>query len=260
MASLPSMPWARGDMRTGVNTLGRELLLRRIAALTPLSPAEVALILSITEKPKLHAPGTTICPKSDGSPHPRLIVSGWACRPRILADGRRQMLAVLLPGDVLGDRGDRRPLALNPAVALTPVRTVGVAQLFEAASLMEPGFGGLADAMTELGRLEETRALDQIVRLGCQNAVQRTAHCFLEFYSRFREIGLTHGHSFPMPLTQETLGDFLGLSLVHMNRILTQLRRDRLAEVRDGAVIVHDFARLALLADLPDPTRVDRPN
>ena len=70
-----------------------------------------------------HAAGTSICPREDGSPHPRLIVGGWACRPRILPDGRRQMLGVLLPGDMMGDRGERRPLAMNPVIALTPVRT-----------------------------------------------------------------------------------------------------------------------------------------
>ena len=60
-----------------------------------------------------------------------------------------------------------------------------------------------------------------------------------------------------MPLTQEKLGDLLGLSLVHVNRVISQLRRDKLVDIRSGIVAIHDFARLSLLADRADPTQLD---
>lgn len=234
-------------------TLSTELLLRRLSALGPLAPREVELVLSLGEQPKGHAPGTSICPNDDGSPHARLIVSGWACRPRFLADGRRQVLGLLLPGDLMGDRGERRPLALNPVVALTPVRTIGVGRLVHMVRAQPEDYSGIARALAAMDRCEEMALLDHIVRLGVQNALQRMAHLLLELYHRLSKIGFVHNGSFPMPLTQDTLAELLGLSLVHVNRIVSQLRRDELVTMRSGVVTINDFARLALLGDRADP-------
>jgi CRP-like cAMP-binding protein len=231
-----------------------ELLLHRLRVFSPLAPHEVELVLSLAEQPKNHAAGTSICPHDDGSPHARLIVGGWACRPRILPDGRRQMLGLLLPGDMMGDRGERRPLALNPVVALTPVRTIGIGRLIHAVRHQPQDHPGIVRALAAIDRCEETALLDHVVRLGCQSALQRTAHLLLELHHRLSVIGFVHNGTYPMPLTQDTLGELLGLSLVHINRIVSQLRREKLAAIRGGVVTIEDFARLALLADRVDPT------
>jgi CRP-like cAMP-binding protein len=244
-----------GDPRGSGRVLSTELLLHRLRGLSMLSPREIELVLSLGEQPKPHAPGTSICPHDDGSPHSRLIVGGWACRPRILPDGRRQMLGLLLPGDLMGDRGDRRPLALNPVVALTPVRTIGTGRLVQAVKTRPEEYCGITRALAAIDRSEEMALLDHIVRLGCQSARQRMAHLLLELYQRMSTIGFVHNGSFPMPLTQDTLAELLGLSLVHVNRIVSQLRREKIVSIRSGVVTIADFARLALLADRADPTR-----
>lgn len=238
----------------GPRAITSELQLHRFRKFASLAPHEIQLVRSLAEQPKNHAAGTGICPREDGSPHPRLIVGGWACRPRILPDGRRQMLGVLLPGDMMGDRGDRRPLALNPVVALTPVRTIGIGRMVQAVR-NEPGeYPAIVRALAAIDRCEEMALLDHVVRLGCQSALQRTAHLLLELHHRLSIIGFVHNGTFPMPLTQDTLGELLGLSLVHINRIVSQLRREELAVIRGGVVAIQDFARLALLADRIDPT------
>ena len=234
--------------------LSTELLLYRLRSLADLSSAETALILSLGEQPTPHAPGTTICPHEDGSPHPRLIVSGWACRPRILPDGRRQVLGLLLPGDMMGDRGDRRPLALNPVVALTQVRTISLARLVVAVREKPEHFPGIVRALASIDRAEESWLLDHVVRLGVQSARQRMGHLLLELHQRMAAIGFVHDGSFPLPLTQDILGELLGLSLVHVNRTAAQLRREKLSTIRGGIVTIHDFSRLANLADRVDPT------
>ncbi|WBH18090.1 Crp/Fnr family transcriptional regulator [Sphingomonas radiodurans] len=234
--------------------LSTELLLYRLRHLADLSSTEISLILSMGEQPKPHAPGTTICPHDDGSPHARLIVSGWACRPRILPDGRRQVLGLLIPGDLMGDRGERRPLALNPVVALTPVRTISVARLMMAVRDKPEHYPGILRALATIDRAEESWLLDHVVRLGVQSARQRMSHLLLELHQRLAAIGFVHNGSFPLPLTQDMLGELLGLSLVHVNRTAAQLRREGLATIRGGIVEVHDFAMLAMLADRADPT------
>ena len=245
------------DPRGSGRALTTELLLHRLRGLGALSSQEIELVLSLGEQPKAHAPGTSICPHDDGSPHARLIVGGWACRPRILPDGRRQMLGLLLPGDLMGDRGERRPLALNPVVALTPVRTIGIGRLVQAVCTQPDDYPGIVRALAAIDRGEEMALLDHIVRLGCQSARQRLSHLLLELHHRLSKIGFVHNGSFPMPLTQDTLAELLGLSLVHINRIVSQLRREKLVVMRSGVVTINDFARLALLADRADPTRTD---
>jgi CRP-like cAMP-binding protein len=234
--------------------LSTELLLHRLRGLSILAPHEIELLLSLGEQPKHHAPGTTICPHEDGSPHSRLIVGGWACRPRMLLDGRRQMLGLLLPGDMMGDRGERRPLALNPVIALTSLRTIGVGPLIQAVRTRPEDYPGLTGALAEIDRAEEAALLDHVVRLGCQSARQRICHLLLELYQRLAAIGFVHNNAYPMPLTQDTLGELLGLSLVHLHRVISQLRREKLVLIRSGVVTIEDFPRLALLADRMDPT------
>lgn len=243
----PADPPRLGD------AIGAELLLRRLRRLATLGGEEINLLLSLNDHAKTHAPGSMICPHGDGSPHPRLIASGWACRPRIMPDGRRQLLGLVLPGDLIGDRGERRPLALNPAMALTQVRTVGAGRLFDALASRPDAYPQLRLALAQVDRVEEAQLIEHVVRLGCQTALQRTANALLEMHGRLAAIGFTHDGTFPMPLTQDTLGDLLGLSLVHVNRIVAQLKRERLVRMRGGVVEVEDFARLALLADRVDP-------
>lgn len=231
-----------------------ELLLQRLRSVTTLTMAETEFLLSLQQKVRIHGAGSQIMPDGDGTHHPRLITTGWACRPRILADGRCQILSILLPGDFIGDGGDGRPLALTPIVALTEVRTISVKLLFDAIAREPSRYRGLAEGLRYLTRLEEAQLLDHVVRLGRQTAMQRVAHCLLEFYHRLGAIGFVHAGSFSMPLTQELLGDTLGLSLVHVNRTLSQLKRIGLIKVASGSVTVLDADSLAGIADFVPPS------
>ncbi|WP_340315610.1 Crp/Fnr family transcriptional regulator [Rhizorhabdus argentea] len=169
------------------------------------------------------------------------------------------MLSIQLPGDIVGDGGNRRPLEMSPVVALTSVRTISARPIFAAIARDPVQYGALADAVGQLSRMEEARLIDHVVRLGRQTAVQRVGHCLLELYHRSQAIGFVQSGCFPMPLTQEVLGDLLGLSLVHVNRVLSQLKRAALIEMQSGVVRVRDVDKLALLADYSLPLRQSMP-
>lgn len=231
-----------------------ELLLHRLRSIASLSGADADLLAGVHQKVRVHGSGSQILPEGEGHNHPRLITSGWACRPRILSDGRCQILSILLPGDIIGDNGDGRPLAVTPVVALTETRTISVKPLFDAVAREPVRHRNLGEALRQLSRLEEAQLLDHVVRLGRQTATQRVAHCLLEFYHRLSAIGFVHGGSFSMPLTQELLGDTLGLSLVHVNRTLSQLKRAGLIKVSSGSVTVLDVEALSHLADFLPPS------
>ena len=231
-----------------------ELLLHRLRSVASLSTAETELLMSPNQKVRIHGAGSQVMPDGDGSNHPRLLTTGWACRPRILSDGRCQILSILLPGDIIGDVGEGRPLALTPVMALTEARTISLKPLFDALAGEPTRYRSLGDGLRHLTRIEEAQLLDHVVRLGRQTALQRVAHCLLEFYHRLGAIGFVHAGSFSMPLTQELLGDTLGLSLVHVNRTLSQLKRIGLIKVASGSVTVLDADALATIADFVPPS------
>jgi hypothetical protein len=96
-------------------------------------------------------------------------------------------------------------------------------------------------------RVEEL-LFNHLVRMGRLNAEERLLHILLEFNDRLEAAGLVKGASYRLPVTQQMLGDALGLSLVHINRTLQELRRRKLVTLRRGHVTLHDRSRLANIA------------
>jgi CRP-like cAMP-binding protein len=107
----------------------------------------------------------------------------------------------------------------------------------------------LSDAAWNMISLEETFLSNQVMRLGRQSAYERLIHLLLEFHDRLKAKGAVEDGSFVMPFTQEVLSDALGLSTVHTNRILQQLRRERLIQTHAATVRLVDLVLLAEVAD-----------
>ena len=92
-----------------------------------------------------------------------------------------------------------------------------------------------------------------MIGLGRRNAYSRTAHLFCELLTRYEAVGLTRDDSFELAISQADLGDALGLSIVHVNRVLQRLRGERLIEMKNRRVTVLDRDRLETAAEF-DPT------
>jgi CRP-like cAMP-binding protein len=230
-----------------------EPLLAKLSVLAPLSQTDVALVRGLTALREQHQPGTELYGEGAGL-RPRVLLSGWACRMRMLPDGRRQIFSFLLPGDSIGV-SRAAPLALTTCIALTRVETADAGLLRDAAASDETT--GLGLACARAAGLEDAQLLDHVMRLGRQTAFERTAHLFLELRQRLAAAGLADGERFPLPLTQEVLADALGLSIVHVNRTLQQLRRDRLIEMKSGWVVLLEPDVLAARADFARSARRD---
>lgn len=156
---------------------------------------------------------------------------------RILPDGRRQFLSFLLPGELIGMCQHERPLAVSTVVAITPLRTCHAPDRAQHPSLRQAY--GISHA------LEEAYLLAQITRLGRLSAVERLADVMLELRERLALAGQVRGGGFEMPLTQEMLADVLGLTPVHINRMIQQARREGWLEWRARRVAIRDAAALA---------------
>ena len=219
------------------------------SALASLSDTENDLLRNLAEKTRYHPPYRDIHAAEVAPPPPRMIVAGWAAQYRQLANGQRQIVSLRLPGDFVAPWKPLRLPSSCAVAALTELETVNAQPLAEAG----PAHPGLAQAVHVMAHLETTLLDDQIMRLGRQTAGGRFAHLMLELHERLGRVGLAEDGRFAMPLTQEALADVLGFSVVHVNRTVQQLRRDRLLDVRNGMVVLTQRDRLQELANWTPP-------
>jgi CRP-like cAMP-binding protein len=183
---------------------------------------------------------------------PQFIMSGWAARVRELGDSRRQIITVLLPGDPIGLAMRAHPLALTHVVALTPMRTVDAPEIAVAWRERER-VPALAAALDLAAAEDEFFMIGHAVRLGRQTAYERIAHWFMELDYRLSSRGLSSNGSFPLPVTQETLADAVGLSVVHVNRTLQQMRREGRIELTRGRLAILDREALRTAGEFHPP-------
>ena len=248
------------------------MLLRRLGRLAELSAGEAEDVRLRCNDRRQHAARSELYGEGALCPA-RFILSGWGARHHILSDGRRQIVSLLLPGDLVGPSLQPRLPSACSGVALTAMETIDVAPLAEHAYAVAPAQSGLSRAFHLLDRLDEAAARNQIVRLGRQTAYERTLHLLLELRDRLAPpglagtgleetglegIGLEVPDRYVMPLTQEVLADVLGITVVHVNRTLQQARREGLIELKAGSVTLRQTNLIEAVADWhPIPKMAD---
>lgn len=220
---------------------------------TDISKAESSILMRHLGPLQTHRPNVRFITEGELLDKPRLIRSGWACRIRVLRDGRRQILNYYLPGDVMGFSTEPNQTALATYVSLTRLMTMDLSAVRGLLVERPQEFPDLAAACRRQRILEEYQLLSQITRIGRQKAYERVAHLLLEFHARLKRTGLTDGDSFQLPLTQEALADGLGLSAVHVNRTFKTLKRKNLVRLERGTVVLLEPALLADLACYREP-------
>lgn len=217
---------------------GRVPAIRRLASLGPISSeAERALMRAATASRALAAPRELT---REGRPVSGtfLILAGWAARVRLLEDGRRQIMSVLLPGDLIGHCHQPRPMAVSTVVALSEISYCAAPQPI--------GLPDLDRVYAISHALEEAHLLAHITRLGRLSAGERMLDLFLELRDRLSICGLVEEGSMAFPLTQEMLADAMGLTPVHVNRTLQLLRRHGDIALGNGRLTLFAPEALAL--------------
>jgi CRP-like cAMP-binding protein len=175
-----------------------------------------------------------------------ILQSGWGCCSKILHDGGRQVITFPVPGDCVGLRSvllrtsDHTFSALTEAV----VSRVEVAQMLDVFSK----FPHLAAAILWATSRDEAITVEHLASIGRRTAKERTAHFFLELCDRLRLVGLASATEFECPLNQYILSDALGLSAIHVNRVLRELREAELLTFQEHRVTIHDRVKLMALA------------
>jgi CRP-like cAMP-binding protein len=226
-------------------------VVRKLSTFANLSPEEagaIALAFSSTIDVPAHA---TVAREDDPPLNVFFVLDGLVCRHKALPNGRRQILSFMIPGDSC-DVGvsvlERRDHSLTAIVPSQLARVSDTALEHLAAEY--PRFKA---ALQWAALVEEAISREWIINLGQRSADARMAHLICELYYRMRSIGLIDGYNYALPLTQNDLGDALGLSTVHINRTLQDLRHGGLIAFGDRRMTILNLAALLKRAEF-DPT------
>jgi CRP-like cAMP-binding protein len=221
-------------------------LVRRLATFVEISEEERTALLDLESRQIEVARGVDLTKEGQDGHKAFILQSGWACSYKLTPNGGRQIIRFPIPGDFMGYRA----LLLPTSDQFLCVMTDAVVSVMESAQLFEifrtlPRLGGaLAATMSQ----DEAMVVDHLTSVGRRTALERVAHFFLELAERLSQVGLAAEMSFKCPLNQQVIGDALGLSAIHVNRVLRQLRELNLMTVNAGEVAIQDQAKLEELA------------
>lgn len=174
------------------------------------------------------------------------MLEGWACRYKVLPSGTRQVLAFLIPGDscdlhvgLLAEM-DHSIQTITPALVATVDRV-------EMDAIMDR-HRGVAKAMYVAQLVDEGTMRAWITSMGRRASIERVAHLMCELYLRARSIGLATEPRFALPLSQLLLADSLGMTPVHLNRVLKTLRLSGAMTLQRGSLLITDPDKLIQIA------------
>jgi CRP-like cAMP-binding protein len=221
-------------------------LIRKLEHYTLLSPDEKRALESACSSFRQLAPRTNLVAEGDPAQRVNIILEGFACRYRLQADGRRQVVGLLLPGDMCDIRVCILKYMDHSIGTLSTVRASQLSR--EAAESLLDHYPRLARAFWWSTLVEESITREWVVNVGHRTAFERMAHLFCEIFERLHTVGLTRGNTFDLPLTQSELSDALALSAVHVNRVLMEMRHNQLITLRNQQLTLHDYQALRNIA------------
>ena len=218
----------------------------RLQRFEDLTAEERAFLDGLTEAPKRFAADAHLSSEDATSVEVYLLTAGYAFEYRMMREGGRQIIRLLVPGDIFNQNVLLPIRKRSNVLALTDCRTAAI-QERSIDRLM--CFPRLAKAWTLADRLDDEALRESIIRLGSKAAYARVAHFLCETMHRATASGLADGDRFEFPLNQQELGDLLGLSTVHTNRCLRALLDGEIIQYNQKHVRVLDKARLQHVAE-----------
>ncbi len=223
-----------------------EVFVERLSSVFPLGLAERAALMKLCWRGRSVKAKCHIARYGERRSAFPVILSGWAARSHLLRDGSRQITGILVPGDVCHHDAEPGQSARDEIVALSPCRVAWI-DLGELEQVTAT-YPAIAAAFRIYARLEKSILSEWIVNIGRRDALARTAHFICEVWTRLRIVDPATREQFDFPITQEDMADVLGLTPVHINRKLQQLRQDGLIELQSRRLTILDEFALADIA------------
>lgn len=222
---------------------GSSAVIQRLNALGPLTEGGAAALEgALRERVRRRSAREDLAQEGDRPDGLRVVLSGWANRYKTLEDGRRQVVNLLLPGDTC-DYGFHLLHEMDHSIAaLTALSYAELSR--ESLEQLTSAHPSLAQALWRETLVTASIQREWTVNLGQRIAYERVAHLLCEVFLRLRTVGLTNGTTCAFPLTQADMADATGLSVVHVNRTVQELRAAGLIVLRDKSLTVNDLQAL----------------
>ena len=233
------------------NVASANVLVRRFETLGPLPRADKEALIRATGHVRNVAAQTLLSQEGDRPQGVHVLLEGFACRYKIVDDGKRQIVGFLVPGDVCDahvcilDHVDCSVAVLTDScVAVMPRETLDAIYAHHPA---------LTRALLWSSLVNESVSREWLANMGRRTPNKRIGHLLCEMLVRLRAVGLAENDRFAFPITQADLGDTVGLSTVHVNRTLQELKGKKLIASRRWLFEVLDVERLIEFSDF-DPS------
>ena len=222
-------------------------LIRRLRTYDAISDEDVATIHALPIAVRDYPAGRPVVRDGQRATECCLIIDGFCARSKTITDGKRQILSIHIPGEI----PDLMSLFLHvmdhDLLTLTPCK-LGLIR-HEALQELHRRRPTVAEMFWRDTLIDAAMFREWIVNVGQRPAPARLVHVMMELRERLRVIGRVEGNSFEMPLTQEEVGEALGITGVHANRVIRQLREDGIVELHRGRATVLDENKFLELAD-----------
>ncbi|MDB5422912.1 MAG: Crp/Fnr family transcriptional regulator [Phenylobacterium sp.] len=222
-------------------------LIRKLETISVLSDAERRALAGLPLRLKSFLENTDLTREGEAPTECCLVVEGLVCRYKVLGAGQRQILSLHLPGDI----PDLQSLHLGVMDHTMGSLTAGRAAYLPHAAVraLTDRFPNITAAFWRDSLIDASVTREWLCGIGRRTAHQRIAHLICEVFVRSRALHLIEEKTFEFAITQAELGDALGLSTVHVNRVLQDLRRDELITWRGKSILVQDWERLCMAGD-----------
>jgi CRP-like cAMP-binding protein len=219
-----------------------EMMIRRLRVNSKLSEDDAAALRSLRAQVKEFPEETVVVREGERATHCCVILRGFAYRAKVAENGKRQILSFHPAGDMPDlqglflDRMDHDLVTLSRA-RLGFVEQRAIHQLIGARA-------SIGQALWRETLVDAAVYREWIVSLGTRTAAGRMAHLFAELRHRLTAMGLTTDDEFEFPITQSKLAEALGLSAVHVNRVLQSLRAEGVLDIQKNMVKLRDIEKL----------------
>jgi len=232
-------------------------LVAKLSQFAPLSDKDVGLLEMLCLPEERFGAGANIVVEGETPRSAFVLTRGMACRYRLMPDGRRQILTILIPGDFFDLHGFLLQAVDHSVATIGPTRIAAIGR--EAVIDIIANHPRIGAALWWSAMQEEAMLRERIVALGRRTARGRVAYILCELVWRQRAIGMAEDHAIRLPFTQTDLADTLGLTSVHTNRVLQGFRREELIALQHRRLTLLDFEGLQAIAGLtPDYLKFDR--
>lgn len=220
--------------------------IEKLQGFASLGSQDVAALAEATSAPRPIAAKRDLIREGDQPGPVFVVLEGWACRYKILPSGTRQVLAFLMPGDscdlhvgLLAEM-DHSIQTITPALVATIDRIK--------MDVIMDRHRAVAKAMYLAQLVDEGTMRAWITSMGRRASIERVAHLMCELYLRARNIGLITQPRLSLPLSQLLLADALGMTAVHLNRVLKELRLSGAMSLQRGKLEIADPTKLIQIA------------